>query len=94
MTAVRTAQVCRSDAIIKPMAHVRFEVRYHFPVPPLEVWDRLVEWAGHGDWIPATRVVVQPGHPTVVGATFTAWTGIGRLALEDRMRVSAYYGNR
>jgi Polyketide cyclase / dehydrase and lipid transport len=71
------------------MAHVRFEVHHHFSASPRQVWDELIDWSGHGAWIPATRVVVDPGDPTAVGATFTAWTGFGRLALEDRMRVSA-----
>ena len=76
------------------MAHIRFVVRYHFSSPPQQVWNELVNWSGHGAWIPATRVVVDPGDPTAVGATFTAWTGIGKLALEDRMRVSALEWSR
>lgn len=75
------------------MANVRFVVPYHFSAPPQRVWDELVDWAGHGAWIPATRVVVDPGDPTAVGATFTAWTGIGKLALEDRMRVGEFSWN-
>jgi len=70
-------------------ATVRFDVRHHFDAPSQLVWDELVDWAGHGAWIPATRVEVDPGDATAVGATFTAWTGFGRLALEDRMRVAA-----
>jgi carbon monoxide dehydrogenase subunit G len=64
-------------------------VRHHFAASPAEVWEELVDWAGHAAWVPATRVVVDPGDPTAVGATFTAWTGFGRVALEDRMRVNA-----
>jgi Polyketide cyclase / dehydrase and lipid transport len=71
------------------MAAVRFDVRYHFDAPPRLVWDELVDWAGHGAWIPLTRVDVDLGDPTAAGTTFTAWTGFGRLALEDRMRVAA-----
>lgn len=71
------------------MANVRFEVPYHFAAAPQRVWDELVDWAGHAEWIPATRVEVDAGDPTAVGATFTAWTGFGPLALEDRMRVAA-----
>ena len=69
------------------MAHVRFEVPYRFEASPRAVWDELVDWEAHGEWIPATRVEVEPGDPTAPGAGFTAWTGVGRLALEDRMRV-------
>lgn len=69
------------------MAVVEFEVRSEFEAPPRTVWDALVDWKGHEAWIPATRVDVDPGDPTAVGATFTASTGFGPLALPDRMRV-------
>lgn len=70
------------------MANVRFEVRYQFEADSRAVWDELVDWRGHGDWVPATRVEVGEGDPTEVGATFTAFTGYGPLTLEDRMRVT------
>lgn len=70
------------------MAAVRFEVDAQFDQPPRRVWDELTDWAGHGRWIPATRVTLGEQAPDTVGATFTAWTGWGRLALEDRMVVS------
>ena len=70
------------------MADVRFAVTTDFASPPRVVWDELVDWKAHEAWIPATRVEVDGDDPTAVGATFTAWTGFGRLALEDRMRVS------
>ncbi len=69
------------------MARITFDVPHRFDQPPRAVWEELVDWAGHADWIPATRVEVGPGDPTAVGTEFTAWTGFGRLALEDRMRV-------
>jgi uncharacterized protein YndB with AHSA1/START domain len=69
------------------MANIEFTVPYRFEAPAKPVWDELVDWAGHAAWIPATRVEVAPGDPTAPGATFTAWTGIGKLSLEDRMRV-------
>lgn len=70
------------------MAHVRFVVVHEFRAPPRVVWDELVDWKGHEAWIPATRVDVEPGEPTAIGATFTAYSGFGKLALEDRMRVA------
>lgn len=69
------------------MASVSFQVRHAFSAPPREVWDALVDWKGHEEWVPSTRMEVEPGDPTAEGATFTAFTGVGRLALEDRMRV-------
>ncbi len=69
------------------MADVRFEVRSTFTHPPADVWRELVDWAGHAEWIPATRVEVPDEDPTAVGARFTAWSGYGPLTLEDRMEV-------
>lgn len=69
------------------MRSVHFEVTVDFDAPSRTVWDELVDWEGHGAWIPATRVVVDGDDPTAIGTTFTGWTGIGKLALEDRMRV-------
>ncbi|MDJ0767953.1 MAG: SRPBCC family protein [Ilumatobacter sp.] len=69
------------------MAKVRFEVRHEFTSSARIVWDELVDWEGHAAWVPLTRMEVDPGDPTAVGATFTAYTGVGRLALPDRMRV-------
>ena len=71
------------------MAPVEFTVHHHFDQDAQSVWNELVDWPGHANWIPATRVEVAPGDPLAVGAEFTAWTGLGRLALEDRMRVAA-----
>ncbi|MGI9644325.1 MAG: SRPBCC family protein [Ilumatobacteraceae bacterium] len=69
------------------MATVTFRVRYGFEAAPRAVWDELVDWEGHGEWIPMTRIDVPPGEPTEIGASFTAFTGGGRVALEDRMQV-------
>ena len=71
------------------MAKVVFTVNHHFAADPQAAWDELADWAGHANWIPATRVEVAPGDPLAVGAEFTAWTGYGPLKLEDRMRVAA-----
>ncbi|MEM9564511.1 MAG: SRPBCC family protein [Actinomycetota bacterium] len=70
------------------MAAVFFTVNVPFDAPARTVWDELIDWKGHEEWIPATRVRVDDDDPTAVGATFTAWTGFGRLSLEDRMRVT------
>lgn len=70
------------------MANVRFVVRSEFDAAPRVVWDALVDWKGHEAWIPATRVDVPTDDPTAIGAEFTAYTGFGPLALEDRMRVT------
>jgi hypothetical protein len=70
------------------MAAVRFELTRRFDVEARRLWDELVDWPAHGAWIPATTIEGDDGDPTAVGYTFTAWTGLRPLALEDRMRVT------
>lgn len=70
------------------MTPVQFTVTVEFDAPPREVWAELVDWKGHEEWIPATRVVLDNGDTTAAGVTFTAWTGYGPFRLEDRMRVA------
>jgi hypothetical protein len=70
------------------MAAVSFDVVRRFDAPPRRVWDELVDWPGHGAWIPATTIAGGDGDPTEVGYTFTAWSGVRPLVLEDRMRVT------
>jgi len=70
------------------MLPVKFELTRRFDVPVRELWDELVDWPGHGAWIPATTIEGDDGDPTAVGYTFTGWTGIRPVALEDRMRVT------
>jgi len=60
---------------------VSFEVCRVVPMSSQRAWERLIDWGSHGEWIPATRVDVDPQDPD----RFVAWSGIGRLALEDRM---------
>jgi len=77
------------------MAHVHFELTHDFDAPPQVVWDELIDWKGHEEWIPSTDVDVHSaGDEHGIGGEFTAWSGpapttaIGRkLSLEDRMRV-------
>jgi hypothetical protein len=82
---VRSAQIA---ARVTPMAQVKFEVIQSFKAPSHRVWAELIDWKGHADWVPMTRVNLEPGDPAAIGARFTAWTGIGPLALKDQMEVS------
>ena len=70
-------------------ADVTFEIHHRFRTAARAVWDALVDWEDHANWIPATRVEVGEGDPTEPGTTFTAWTGVRPLALKDVMRVEA-----
>lgn len=67
---------------------MQFEVHHRFTQTPKVVWDEMIDWKGHAEWIPATRVETDTDGPTSVGARFTAWTGFGKLSLEDRMEVA------
>lgn len=69
------------------MAHVEFQVRHEFDAAPRVLWDELIDWEAHARWVPMTRMEVEPGDATAPGARFTAYTGLGPLALEDRMHV-------
>lgn len=70
------------------MAAVSFNVRYEFDAPVRALYDELVDWKAHEAWIPMTRVEVGPGDQTEIGFEFTAFTGVGPLALKDHMRVA------
>ncbi|MFM7597175.1 MAG: SRPBCC family protein [Actinomycetota bacterium] len=70
------------------MARVHFTVRRHLPLPARVAFDELVDWRGHAQWVPMTRVVIESGDGGA-GTTFVATTGLGPLALPDRMRVES-----
>ncbi len=70
------------------MAQVRFSVRQDLPFPAGQVFGALVDWPGHAEWVPLTRVEILEGDGDV-GTRFVATTGIGPLALPDRMQVTA-----
>lgn len=69
------------------MADIEFQVHHRFSDEPERVWDELVDWKRHEQWIPATTMEVEPGDPTEVGRSLIARTGFGPLAFVDRMRV-------
>jgi len=58
-----------------------FDLSRPVPLDPERAWRALTDWEGHGRWVPMTRVEVDPDDPN----RFTAWSGVWRLALEDRM---------
>jgi hypothetical protein len=70
------------------MAQIFFTVDHRFEASARELWMELTDWSRHGDWIPATRMDVEPGDPRRVGAAFVAYSGYWPLVLEDRMTVS------
>ena len=60
---------------------VKFSLQKQINLSSAEAWRRLVDWEGHGKWIPMTKVDVDPNDKT----RFVAWTGVRPLVLEDRM---------
>ena len=71
------------------MALIDFTVSHQFHAPSRAVWDEMIDWPNHAKWIPATRMEVDSSDYQVEGATFTGYTGLWKLALVDRMRISA-----
>ena len=70
------------------MADVDFTVVRDIPLPARAVFDELVDWAGHAEWVPLTRVEILTGDGGP-GTEFIATSGIGPAALPDRMRVDS-----
>jgi uncharacterized protein YndB with AHSA1/START domain len=70
------------------MADVRFRVTRTLDLPAEAVFEELVDWVGHAAWVPLTRVQIETGDGGP-GTVFVATSGIGPLALPDRMRVDA-----
>lgn len=62
-------------------ALVEFTVSEVVPLSAADAWKKLADWGGHGDWIPMTRVDVDPADPN----RFVAYSGVKPLVLEDRM---------
>lgn len=68
------------------MTTVEFEVRRQFAVSIERLWQSLIDWPSHGDWIPATQVRVLFDNGGV-GTRFVARTGLGPLGFDDHMTV-------
>ena len=69
-------------------APVSFTVVHDFDQPPRTVWDEMIDWKGHEQWVPMTRVELGPEPQDQPGATFMAFTGVWKLGIEDNMRLS------
>ena len=68
------------------MANVNFTVTRDLRLPAGVVFDELIDWKGHANWVPLTKVEILTGDGGP-GTEFVATSGIGPLALPDRMRV-------
>ena len=70
------------------MARVFFTVSRDLPFAADVVFDELIDWKGHAAWVPLTRVKILSGDGGP-GTEFVATSGLGPLALPDRMRVDS-----
>ena len=70
------------------MARVRFTVTRDLNLPADAVFAELIDWKAHEDWVPLTKVVIHSGDGGA-GTEFTATSGLGPLALPDRMRIDS-----
>lgn len=57
--------------------------------PPAMVWDVVTDFAAYGDWMPLTRMRVDPGGPRL-GWGFAGLSGLGRIGFTDSMLVTAW----
>lgn len=58
--------------------------------PAQRVWDVLVAWDRHSEWMLATHMHEVDGDGASVGSQLSAVTGVGRLAFTDTMRIVAW----
>lgn len=72
------------------MTPIQFTVTHEFAQSPQVVWDEMVDWPAHGNWIPATRVEIDEGDPHAVGGKFTGYTGYGPATLVDHMVITEF----
>jgi carbon monoxide dehydrogenase subunit G len=56
------------------------------PVPAERVWELLVDWPRHAEWVPFTRA--EGG--AAEGEGVEAWTGIGPVGFLDTMVISTW----
>jgi uncharacterized protein YndB with AHSA1/START domain len=54
--------------------------------PAERVWEVLVDWQRHGEWVPFTRA--EGGAEE--GASVEAWTGVGTVGFLDTMVISGW----
>lgn len=71
------------------MARVYLEVELDWALPPEDVWQSLVDWPSHGDWIPATSVRMEEVTQGS-GTRFVARTWVGPIPLDDHMTVTRF----
>jgi len=70
------------------VTRVELTVPVEVAAPADVVWRRVTDWERQGDWMLGTRVAVTSGGDgRRPGATLEAVTGVGPLAVTDRMEI-------
>lgn len=69
---------------------VRFTATVEVAAPAVRAWSALVDWPAHARWVPLTRVRLLTPSGEGVGARFSGRTGVGPLAFDDPMEVTAW----
>ncbi len=64
--------------------------RVDVAAPPQAVWDKLVDWPSHQEWMVLTKVESTTEDEQGVGAGIVGVTGIGPVAFKDPMTVTAW----
>lgn len=57
---------------------------------PAAAWDRITDWAAHGQFVPLTAITVTTSPPNGIGTVFNARTGIGPVGFDDPMEIVAW----
>lgn len=70
----------------------QFKVTVHIDSNINQVWEKLIDWKSQGDWMALTKVwsSVDDGGESGVGTEINAFTGIGKLGVLDKMRVTQW----
>ena len=64
--------------------------RVDVAAPPKAVWDKLVDWPTHRQWMVLTKVESTTEDREGVGAGIVGVTGIGPIAFQDPMTVTSW----
>lgn len=69
------------------MTKVAFRVKVTCRTDAERMWQKLIDWRGHSEWVPVTSVKVLHGDGGV-GTEFVARTGVSPIAFDDWMQVT------
>jgi uncharacterized protein YndB with AHSA1/START domain len=68
------------------VSRVAVHATVDIPAPAERVWELLVDWPMHGEWVPFTRA--EGG--AAEGEGVEAWTGVGPIGFLDTMVISEW----